>query len=128
MCLPIRKTGKTRRKRECVLRALIDGGQTRVWNLMIDLIVQTGRFPTSANDRDAVLEKTGEAECGCTWRFDRFTGRRYSTDNLERVPERVHFDGVAGTDAQLKPIKTRNPEPPPKGLRVFVLCGLFVGT
>lgn len=33
------------RARHSVMRALADSGSTRVWNLMIDLVVQIGRYP-----------------------------------------------------------------------------------
>jgi hypothetical protein len=42
------KDRKTQRLRESALRALADGGQTRVWNLMFDLVVQSGGFPRNA--------------------------------------------------------------------------------
>ncbi len=35
--------------RQAGVRALADVGQTRVWNLFIDLIVQAGRYPSSAD-------------------------------------------------------------------------------
>ena len=35
--------------RECVMRALTDAGQTRTWNLMIDVIAQSGRYPSTAS-------------------------------------------------------------------------------
>lgn len=37
------------RLREAPIRALGAGGQTRVWNLMIDMVAQVGRFPQSAS-------------------------------------------------------------------------------
>ena len=40
------------RFREAPIRALSAVGQTRVWNLMIDLIAQTGEFPTTATTAD----------------------------------------------------------------------------
>jgi hypothetical protein len=36
------------RFREAPVRALASVGQTRVWNLMIDVVAQTGRYPSSA--------------------------------------------------------------------------------
>jgi hypothetical protein len=42
------KDRKTQRLRESALRALADGGQTRVWNLFFDLVVQSGGFPRNA--------------------------------------------------------------------------------
>jgi hypothetical protein len=38
---------QVQRFREAAIRALANTGQTRVWNLMIDLVAQTGRFPAS---------------------------------------------------------------------------------
>ena len=35
-------------RRESITRALSDVGQTRTWNLLADIIVQLGRFPTTA--------------------------------------------------------------------------------
>jgi hypothetical protein len=67
------KDRKTQRLRESALRALADGGQTRVWNLMFDLVVQTGGFPRTAG---ALNEFVREAESRL-WVFvaiDRSTG------------------------------------------------------
>ncbi len=36
------------RFREAPIRALANVGQTRVWNLLIDVVAQTGRYPSSA--------------------------------------------------------------------------------
>jgi hypothetical protein len=36
------------RFREAATRALANAGQTRVWNLMIDVVAQTGRYPATA--------------------------------------------------------------------------------
>lgn len=51
------KDRKTQRLRESVLRALADGGQTRVWNLMLDLVVQSGGFPRTANSLSAFVRE-----------------------------------------------------------------------
>jgi len=37
-----------KRRRESVIRALADCGNTRTWNLLIDLVAQVGRYPASA--------------------------------------------------------------------------------
>jgi hypothetical protein len=37
-----------KRFREAPVRALANAGQTRVWNLLIDVVAQTGRYPSSA--------------------------------------------------------------------------------
>jgi hypothetical protein len=39
---------RIQRLRDTTIRALSSAGQTRVWNLMIDLVVQTGRYPVTA--------------------------------------------------------------------------------
>ncbi len=43
------------RMRESAVRALSAGGQTRVWNLMIDLVAQTGRYPAGGTSLDNFL-------------------------------------------------------------------------
>lgn len=59
--------------RECVMRALTDAGQTRTWNLMIDVIAQSGRYPpTAAFLKDFVVE--GEKRYWLHIAIDRFTG------------------------------------------------------
>jgi hypothetical protein len=68
-----------------VIRALADGGQTRVWNLLIDLIVQTGRIPDSARDLTR-FAKDGEARVWVHLAIDRFTGEILDKQ-LEWVPE-----------------------------------------
>jgi hypothetical protein len=60
--------------RECVVRALSDAGQTRTWNLMIDVIAQSGRYPPSAtNLAQFVVE--GEQRYWVHVAIDRFTGQ-----------------------------------------------------
>ena len=39
---------RVQRLRDSTIRALSSSGQTRVWNVMIDLFVQTGRYPSTA--------------------------------------------------------------------------------
>ncbi len=59
--------------RECVVRALSDASQTRTWNLMIDVIAQSGRYPPTANGlADFVVE--GEKRYWLHIAIDRFTG------------------------------------------------------
>lgn len=59
--------------RECVVRALCDATQTRTWDLMIDLIAQSGRYPPTANGlADFVVE--GEKRYWLHIAIDRFTG------------------------------------------------------
>jgi hypothetical protein len=51
--LPAALTGaewvlRSERARGSVMRALSDAGQTRVWNLLVDVVVQSGRYPRAA--------------------------------------------------------------------------------
>ena len=66
--LPLTKT-----QHEAILRALADAGQTRTWNLLIDVIAQSGRYPpTAAGLSDFVVE--GEKRYWLHVAIDRFTG------------------------------------------------------
>jgi hypothetical protein len=59
--------------RELVIRALSDAVQTRTWNLMIDVIAQSGRYPPTASGlADFVVE--GEKRYWLHIAIDRFTG------------------------------------------------------
>jgi hypothetical protein len=60
--------------RECVLRAFSDAGQTRTWNLLIDLIAQSGRYPPNANSL-AGFNVDGEVHYWVHVAIDRFTGQ-----------------------------------------------------
>ncbi|XHR27942.1 MAG: hypothetical protein ACFUZC_18680 [Chthoniobacteraceae bacterium] len=60
-------------RREGVARALADVAQTRTWNLMIDLVVQTGRYPTSAKTLDQFMVE-GERRYWLHVAIDRITG------------------------------------------------------
>src|SRR5205085_1040095 len=66
------------RRRSAPIRALANAGQTRVWNLMIDVIAQTGRYPASIQASDAkALEKfavEGEERYWVHVAIDRLTG------------------------------------------------------
>jgi hypothetical protein len=62
------------RFREAPIRALSAAGQTRVWNLMIDLIAQAGRFPTGATSMDR-FQVSGEQRYWVHLAIDRLTGR-----------------------------------------------------
>lgn len=59
--------------REAVIRALSDVGQTRTWNLMIDVIAQSGRFTASAAALDNFIVQ-GEKRYWLHIAIDRFTG------------------------------------------------------
>jgi hypothetical protein len=59
--------------RECIVRAFSDACQTRTWNLMIDVIAQSGRYPPNASTlSDFVVE--GEKRYWLHVAIDRFTG------------------------------------------------------
>jgi hypothetical protein len=59
--------------RESVMRAFSDAGQTRTWNLLIDLIAQSGRYPSSANSLAGFVVE-GEVHYWVHVAIDRFTG------------------------------------------------------
>lgn len=61
-------------QRESVIRALSGTTQTRTWNVMIDLVAQTGRFPKNATslENDFVVE--GERRYWLHVAIDRYTG------------------------------------------------------
>jgi hypothetical protein len=61
------------RFREAAIRALASAGQTRVWNLMIDLVAQTGLYPQNARALDQFTVE-GEQRCWIHVAIDRYTG------------------------------------------------------
>ena len=61
-------------QREAVPRALASVGQTRTWNLMIDVIAQSGNYPPGANDL-ANFVVQGEQRYWVHVAIDRFTGQ-----------------------------------------------------
>jgi hypothetical protein len=60
--------------RECVMRAFSDAGQTRTWNLMIDVIAQSGRYSPNATSL-AQFMVDGEQRYWVHIAIDRFTGQ-----------------------------------------------------
>jgi hypothetical protein len=60
--------------RECVMRAFSDACQTRTWNLMIDVIAQSGRYPSTANGLAQFIVE-GEQRTWVHLAIDRFTGQ-----------------------------------------------------
>jgi hypothetical protein len=61
-------------RREAGIRALADVGETRTWNLMIDLVAQSGRFaPTATSLPQFVVE--GERRYWLHVAIDRITGK-----------------------------------------------------
>ena len=59
---------------EAPIRALAACGQTRIWNLMIDVVAQTGKYPTSATGIDNFMVE-GEQRYWVHLAIDRLTGQ-----------------------------------------------------
>lgn len=59
--------------REAVIRALSDVGQTRTWNLMIDVIAQIGKYSATASALENFIVQ-GEKRYWLHVAIDRFTG------------------------------------------------------
>ena len=60
--------------RELVMRAFSDATQTRTWNLMIDVIAQSGRYPPNASTLAGFMVE-GEQHYWVHVAIDRFTGQ-----------------------------------------------------
>ena len=78
-------TDLIKERRESPIRALADVGQTRTWNLMIDVIAQAGRYPSNASGLDKFVVE-GETRYWLHVAIDRFTGQVIDTQ-LEAVNE-----------------------------------------
>jgi hypothetical protein len=76
---------RVERFRNAPIRALANAGTTRVWNLMIDVIAQTGRFPTSASGL-ANFAVEGERRYWVHVALDRYTGKVLD-EQIEEVKE-----------------------------------------
>ncbi len=61
-------------QREATARALADIGETRTWNLMIDLVAQVGKYPATATGLDQFVVE-GERHYWLHIAIDRFTGK-----------------------------------------------------
>jgi hypothetical protein len=61
------------RLREAPIRALAAVGQTRVWNLMLDVVAQSGKFPTTAANFNNFTVQ-GEQRYWVHLAIDRLTG------------------------------------------------------
>jgi len=62
-----------KRRRESVIRALADSGDVRTWNLLIDLVVQTGMYGRSGSRLSDFIVK-GERRVWVHLAIDRITG------------------------------------------------------
>ena len=76
-------TGKA--EREALVRALASAGNTRTWNVLIDLVAQTGRYATNAADLTKFTVE-GERRYWMHVAIDRYTGRIVD-QTLETVDE-----------------------------------------
>lgn len=63
-----------KRRRESVMRALVDSGNTRTWNLLIDLVAQVGRYPSQASSLGQFTVE-GETRFWVHLAIDRATGK-----------------------------------------------------
>ncbi|MCX6970671.1 MAG: hypothetical protein NTV93_11065 [Verrucomicrobia bacterium] len=72
-------------RRESIVRALADVGNTRTWNLMIDLVAQSGRYGVAASSLDKFVVE-GERRYWLHLAIDRYTGKVIAR-NLESVNE-----------------------------------------
>jgi hypothetical protein len=72
-------------RREAFVRALGDVGTTRTWNLLIDVIVQSGQYARSANSLDQFTVE-GEKRYWLHVAIDRYTGEVID-QQLEEVNE-----------------------------------------
>jgi hypothetical protein len=68
------KQRKIMRMMESTIRALADSGQAGTWNLMIDMIAQTGRYPAGAKNLDNFIVE-GEKRYWVHVAIDRQTGK-----------------------------------------------------
>ncbi len=65
---------KIKMRREAAIRALADVGATRTWNLLIDVVAQTGRYAPGQTDLKK-FSVSGEQRYWVHVAIDRFTGR-----------------------------------------------------
>lgn len=63
-----------KRRHESVIRALADAGDTRTWNLLVDLVAQTGRYGNSGVTDLSKFIVEGETRYWLHIAIDRFTG------------------------------------------------------
>ncbi|XHR27170.1 MAG: hypothetical protein ACFUZC_14585 [Chthoniobacteraceae bacterium] len=61
-------------ERESVVRALADCSNTRTWNLLIDLVAQVGKYPSTATSLDQFVVE-GERHYWLHVAIDRYTGQ-----------------------------------------------------
>jgi hypothetical protein len=65
-----------KQEREAIVRALASTGQARTWNLLIDVIAQSGRYPNTASTTDlSKFQVEGERRYWLHVAIDRLTGK-----------------------------------------------------
>jgi hypothetical protein len=74
-----------KRYHEAPIRALVNTTQTRVWNLLIDVIAQAGRFPSVATSLSN-FNVEGERRYWVHVAIDRYSGKVLD-EQLEEVKE-----------------------------------------
>jgi hypothetical protein len=67
-------SGVPKTQRESIARALGEADQTRTWNLLIDVIAQTGKYPPGATSLKNGFVVQGEEHYWVHVAIDRFTG------------------------------------------------------
>jgi len=77
--LPVPASGavhdqRVKARREALVRAVSSVSQTRVWNLLIDVVAQSGRYPPNANSLAGFVVE-GEQHYWVHVAIDRFTGQ-----------------------------------------------------
>jgi hypothetical protein len=72
-------------EREAAVRALSSAGTVRTWNLLVDIVAQSGRFPASATSRNQFVVQ-GQRRYWMHLGIDRFTGSVVSS-RLEPVSQ-----------------------------------------
>ena len=77
--------GNVKTLREAPLRALASTAQSRTWNLLVDIVAQSGRYPADAASLDNFVVE-GEKRFWLSLAIDRFTGRVIE-QQLEPVDE-----------------------------------------
>ena len=80
-----RETARIQRLHESPIRGLADSGQTRIWNLMIDVVAQTGRYTANSTSL-AQFAVDGESRCWVHVAIDRYTGQVIDKQ-IEQVSE-----------------------------------------
>ncbi|PTX98250.1 hypothetical protein DB345_05295 [Spartobacteria bacterium LR76] len=82
--------GYFKTRRESAMRALVDAVDTRTWNLLIDVVAQTGMFAANAPQTEAALNSSfivqGERRYWLHLAIDRYTGEVIARE-LEAVYE-----------------------------------------